>query len=83
MTLCDGKMNHSYIVGSISLENATQIRLKALGLTDGTSITILNNKRTGSVIFTVRGTRLAVGKQIAKEIEILGLSEDDSKCRKN
>ncbi len=83
MTLCDGKINHSYIVGSISLENATQIRLKALGLTDGTSITILNNKRGGSVIFTVRGTRLAVGKQIAQEIEILGLSEDDNKCKKN
>jgi ferrous iron transport protein A len=83
MTLCDGKNNHSYIVQSISLESATQIRLKALGLTDGTNITILNNKRGGSVIFTVRGTRLAVGKQIAKEIEILGLSEDENKCKKN
>lgn len=78
MTLCDGKINHSYIVQSISLENATQIRLKALGLTDGTSITILNNKRGGSVIFTVRGTRLAVGRQIAKEIEIQGQAEDKS-----
>lgn len=83
MTLCDGKINHSYIVQSIFLEDATQIRLKALGLTDGTSITILNNKRGGSVIFTVRGTRLAVGKHIAKEIEILSLSEDDGKCKKN
>lgn len=72
MTLCEGKINQSYIVSSISLENAAQIRLKALGLTDGTSITVLNNKRGGSVIFSVRGTRLAVGKQIAKAIEIEG-----------
>ena len=70
MTLCEGKINQSYIVQSISLENAIQIRLKALGLTDGTSITVLNNKRGGSVIFSVRGTRLAVGKEIAKEIKI-------------
>lgn len=70
MTLCEGKINQSYIVQSISLENATQIRLKALGLTDGTSVIILNSKRGGSVIFSVRGTRLAVGKQIANAIEI-------------
>jgi ferrous iron transport protein A len=70
MTLSEGKINQSYIVQSISLENATQIRLKALGLTDGTRIMILNNKRGGSIIFNVRGTRLAVGKQIAKAIQI-------------
>lgn len=68
MTLCNAKVNRSYYVESVQLNAATQNRLKALGMTDGTSIMILNNKRSGSVIFNVRGTRLAVGKKIAESI---------------
>lgn len=70
MTLCDGKAKESYVVKSLSLEQAAMIRLKALGMTDGTTITVLNNKRSGAVIFSVRGTRLAVGREIAKSIEV-------------
>ncbi len=70
MNLCSGKINGNYVVESVKLVEATQNRLKALGLTDGTKITILNNKRSGSVIFKVRGTRLAVGKMIAEYITV-------------
>ncbi len=70
MNLCDGKIKENYVVESVQLADATQNRLKALGLTDGTKITILNNKRSGSVIFQVRGTRLAVGKNLAEYITI-------------
>ena len=68
MTLCDAKINQSYYVESVQLNDAIQNRLKALGMTDGTAIMILNNKRSGSVIFSVRGTRLAIGKKIAENI---------------
>lgn len=35
-----------------------------------TPVTLLNKKGSGSVIFKVRGTRLAVGKRISDGIEI-------------
>lgn len=70
MTLVDGKANKTYTVHNIQLAKEAEIRLKALGLTDGTKIEVLNNKRGGSVIFSVRGTRLAVGRKIAEAINI-------------
>lgn len=70
MNLSNGKISNSYVVESVQLSDATENRLKALGLTDGTRITVLNNKKSGSVIFQVRGTRLAVGKKIADYITI-------------
>lgn len=68
MTVADGVIGKSYFVESIELEHQVGIRLQALGLTEGTKVTILNNKRNGAVIFKVRGTRLAVGKEIARSI---------------
>lgn len=70
MTLCDADIGASYEIRGMNLPRATQMRLIALGMTSGTKITVLNTKRSGSVIFHVRGTRLAVGRQIAKEIYI-------------
>ena len=45
-------------------------RLEALGVNNMTPVTLLNKKGSGSVIFKVRGTRLAVGKRISDGIEI-------------
>lgn len=72
MTVLDGKKGSSYYVKEMNLLHQVEIRLQALGLTIGTKITILNNKRNGAVIFKVRGTRLAVGKEIAQAIQIGG-----------
>lgn len=44
-------------------------RLEALGVNEGTAVTILNKKKSGSVIIKVRGTRLALGEKIAGQIE--------------
>ncbi len=70
MTLREGKIGESYLVESLSLEKETEFRLQALGMTIGTKIVILNNKRSGAVIFKVRGTRLAIGKEFAEAIRI-------------
>lgn len=70
MTVANGEIGKSYLVVSMELEDQVGIRLQALGLTEGTKVTILNNKRSGAVIFKVRGTRLAVGKEIARAISI-------------
>lgn len=72
MTLRDGKIGSSYMVKSMDLVKETEFRLQALGMTIGTKITILNNKRSGAVIFKVRGTRLAIGKEFAEAISITG-----------
>lgn len=68
--LVSGKIGNSYLVENISLDRDISRRLQALGVTKGTKINVLNNKKSGSVIFSVRGSRLAVGRQIASGIEV-------------
>lgn len=70
MLLINGKTGYSYIVENIALETETGRRLQALGVTKGTKVTVLNNKKSGSVIFSVRGSRLAIGKEIAEGLEV-------------
>lgn len=70
MNLLQAEIGKVYEVKSLSLERAVEGRLQALGLTEGTKIKILNHKRGGSIIFNVRGTRLAVGKKIAEAITL-------------
>ncbi len=76
MTLAEGKIGYTYEVLKINLESNTERRLEALGLTEGTKIEVLNKKRSGTSIFSVRGTRLAVGQAIA-----LGISVDGGKAQ--
>lgn len=68
MTLRAGKIGSEYEVKDIQLEDRIKRRLQMLGLTEGTGVRILNNKRSGSIIMKVRGTRFAIGKQIAEGI---------------
>lgn len=70
MTLLEGTVGRRYGVENMQLPHATELRLQSLGLTDGTKVEILNKKKHGCVMFKVRGTRLAVGKEIAESIEI-------------
>lgn len=70
MTLFDAKKGISYIVKGLFVEEAVTRRLQALGLNDGTTITVLNRKKKGALIIKVRGTRLALGKHIASGIEV-------------
>ena len=45
-------------------------RLEALGVNERTPVTVLNKKGSGSLIIKVRGTRLALGRQIAEGITV-------------
>ena len=51
-------------------------RLEALGVNEGTDITIVNKKGSGTLIIKVRGTRLALGKKIAAGIEVEEETQD-------
>mgnify|MGYP003295657215 FL=1 len=76
MKLHEGAINGTYRVVAINnLELPVERRLEAIGLTNGTNITILNKKKKGAMIVKVRGTRFAVGRHIAQGIEIEGAAQ--------
>lgn len=70
MTLKQGKNNKIYQVLSMDTELRLERRLEALGLTAGTRITILNNDKKGALTVKFRGTRFALGRQIAEHIKV-------------
>ena len=74
MTLKQGKNNQTYQVLSIDIELKLERRLEALGLTQGTFITILNNDKKGALTAKFRGTRFALGRRIADHIEVTEVS---------
>ncbi len=70
MSLFDGAKGKSYEIKGLYVEEGITRRLQALGLNDGTVITVLNRKKNGALIIRVRGTRLAVGRHISRGIEV-------------
>lgn len=70
MYLSDGKKETQYIVKDIGLPIGIEKRLEALGMTRGTSVTVLNSKSKGILIVKVRGTRFALGRNITEHISV-------------
>lgn len=68
MRLKEGKDGHTYVVEEISIELNLERRLEALGLTEGSRITVLNNRKKGAMTVKFRGTRFALGRRIADHI---------------
>ena len=71
MTLYEAEKGRSYFIEGLYVEPAITRRLQALGLNDGTKVFILNRKKRGALIIQVRGTRLALGRHISSNIEII------------
>ncbi|MCI9594098.1 MAG: ferrous iron transport protein A [Lachnospiraceae bacterium] len=69
MKLNECEKGSTYFVHRVLVAEAIGRRLEALGVNEGTEITVLNKKGSGSVIVKVRGTRLAMGRKIAEGIE--------------
>lgn len=74
MNLKQGKNGCTYRVLKIDIELALERRLEALGLTEGSFVTVLNNNKHGALTVKFRGTRFALGKRIADHIFIDRLS---------
>lgn len=68
MNLKEGKNNGVYEVVDIRIELNLERRLEALGLTEGTKVTVLNNNKKGAMTVKFRGTRFAIGRRIADNI---------------
>lgn len=65
MNLLDTEKGCWYRVLDIAEKENVQRRLEALGILSGTRVQILNQKKNGSTIIRVRGTRWALGRDIA------------------
>ena len=74
--LYEGKKGAVYKVTDVMVEERLTRRLEALGVNEGTDITIVNKKGSGTLIIKVRGTRLALGKKIAAGIEVEEETQD-------
>lgn len=70
MTLSDGIIGVEYRVEALNMEVKTMRRLESMGINEKTPVKILNKKNSGVIIIMVRGTRLAIGKDIAGGIKI-------------
>lgn len=76
MNVSQAQKGKIYIVKKINLTGNIERRLEMLGMTDKVKLTILNKKYGGAVILKIRGTRFAVGKEIADAIEIEELKDE-------
>lgn len=70
MTLDEGVIQGKYVVEEIRLPLKLEKRLEALGMTTGTSVSVLNTKNQGTMVIKVRGSRFAVGKGISRKITV-------------
>ena len=68
MTLYEGTTGKQYRVEGLETSEEVTRRLQALGLIEGTPLKLLNRKKRGALILYVRGTRLALGKDISSHI---------------
>ncbi len=70
MKLIEGETGKSYLVERMRLPVNIDRRLAALGMTGDAKVSVLNKKKRGALIINVRGTRFAIGKHIAENIEV-------------
>ncbi|HZK33895.1 MAG TPA: FeoA family protein [Bacillota bacterium] len=83
MTLKDAKNGEIYVVEDSIISQPVKRRLEAMGLIEGTLIRKNNQALDGSIIFMVRGTRLAIGKELAQAITVKkALASDLGKGRR-
>ena len=69
MKLFDGFEKKIYSVQNMKLPINTEKRLEALGMITGTKLSVLNKKKSALVV-SIRGTRFALGKTIANNIDV-------------
>ena len=70
MNVSQAQKGRTYLVKKVNLEGNIVRRLEMLDMTNQVKLMVLNKKNQGAVIIKVRGTRFAIGKEIADAIEI-------------
>ncbi len=70
MKLNETPIGQDFIIVRVQEEERLLRRLEALGILEGTRVHVLNRKRNGATIIKVRGSRWALGNDIAQGIEV-------------
>ena len=70
MKLNETPIEQDFIIVRVQEEERLLRRLEALGILEGTRVHVLNRKRNGATIIKVRGSRWALGNDIAQGIEV-------------
>ena len=70
MYLKDVRTGDTCVVEKLNLPFELERRLEALGMTNGTQVSVLNRKGKGIMIIKLRGTRFALGYNITRSIEV-------------
>ncbi|MCI9553027.1 MAG: ferrous iron transport protein A [Acutalibacter sp.] len=70
MVLLDCPADSVWQVEALNLPLELGRRLEALGMIPGSRVDVLRKKRRGAMIITVRGTRFAMGRDIAAHITV-------------
>jgi Fe2+ transport system protein FeoA len=68
LSLAEVKTGEHAIFQSISAEKVVASRLTSLGFTPGVEIEMTQNYGHGPLVVSIRGTRVALGRQEAKNI---------------
>ena len=77
MFLKDAQKGQTYVVEEIHLPGELERRLEALGMTIGTSVSVLEKKGKGILIIKLRGTRFALGYNITRNFKVReGVSDE-------
>ena len=70
MKLYEGNIGATYLVESVHVDVAITGRVEAIGVNANPRLLVFNNKKSGTMIIKVRGTRLALGRRITGGIDI-------------
>ena len=70
MYLKDIRTGDTCVVEKLNLPFELERRLEALGMTNGTQVSVLNRKGKGIMIIKLRGTRCALGYNMTRSIEV-------------
>ena len=77
MTILDGTVKEFYTVTDVQIQENIMRRLEALGINSGARMQLMNRKKTGTVIIKVRGTRWAMGRDIAGGILVEPIAKEE------
>ena len=77
MKLNETPIEKDFRVANVRESEKILRRLEALGILEGTRVRVLNRKRNGATIIKARGTRWALGNDIAQGIEVEELTDEE------
>lgn len=70
MTLAEGNIDEKYVVEQVNLPITLEKRMESLGMTIGSKVTLLHQKRNKTSVILIRGTKFAIGRDVASNIYV-------------